>query len=89
MKVAEESKEESKKTKTSSFKSTPKNEVVQQPECEGEVFLKTKGGNLKPHYARIVGSEIYFYKHKGDEVCLLMHCLTGTFILEDPNVASI
>jgi hypothetical protein len=50
---------------------------------EGEVYLKTKSGTMKKHWAMIKEKELYFYKEKGDEVCKLMHCLIGTYISDE------
>lgn len=49
---------------------------------EGEVYLKTKSGNFRAYFTKIIGSEIYFYKKEGVDEHEFMHSLTGVFIEE-------
>ena len=35
--------------------------------AEGFCYLKSKNNNFKKHWLKIVGNELYFYKHKYDE----------------------
>jgi len=49
-------------------------------EKEGICYLKTNSNSMKEYYVNLVGSDIFFNKHKGDKKHKLMHCLVGAFV---------
>lgn len=59
-------------------------ETHAEVQIEGDCVLKTKADKYKPHWAMIVGNELFCYRHKGDAQQRVMHSLVGTFIKDVP-----
>jgi calcium-dependent protein kinase len=47
------------------------------------VYLKTKSDKLSPHWAVLLGNELYCYKDRSCEKHILMHTIVGTFLQEE------
>ena len=51
---------------------------------ESECLLKTKTDKYKEHWGRIIGNELFCYRHADDPSHRVMHSLVGTFLKEQP-----
>ena len=62
--------------------------ATQSEQLEGRIYLRTKDGELKKHLMVLIGNELYFFKSRKDTKHRLMHCLTGTYLMESESLFS-
>ena len=67
------------------FGSKEENKTVEDKQHEGKCYLKTKEGTFKSHLIVLIGNELYFFRSRKDAKHKLMHCLTGTYLVDPEN----